>query len=191
MASITEHEARSALADIANVNRRGLTLKGYRYAAPILMVWGVIWCLGYLGMARLSPALWGWLWLALDTLGFGATLILTARASAEGLGENQGARGQAVRTSLGMAAAVVFILSIVAVFPKTDLLPYLALPGLFVGFIYTILGIFMAPRYAWIGVAMFAATLLGYYAWPARLAEWLAVVGGGGLFLSGLWLRRA
>lgn len=187
MTSVSEHEARGALAEIEAVTRRGATLKGYRYAGPILMVWGVIWFLGYLGMARLSPGLWGWMWLVLDGLGFAATLILAAKAPA-GAG---GAAGQAVRTSLGMAAGVAFVLAIVAVFPKNDLLPYLALPGLFVGFIYTVLGIFLAPRYAGIGAVLFIATLVGYFAWPAHLAEWLAVVGGGGLFLSGVWLRSA
>ena len=187
MTTVTKSEAQTALSEIESVTRRGLALKGYRYAGPILMVWGVIWAVGYLGMAKLAPSYWGWLWLALDLIGFTATLML-APPRGEGAGAMPGQRG---RMGLVMAAGVAFVLAIVAVFPKNDVLPYLALPGLFVGFIYMILGIVLAPRYGGIGLAMFVATLVGFFLWPSHLAEWLAVVGGGGLFVSGLWLGSA
>lgn len=186
MTSLSKTEAQAALSDIDDVTRRGMQLKSYRHGGPILMVWGVIWGLGYLGMAKLAPTYWGWLWLALDVVGVVGTLVLTPKA---GAGERPVG---AWRMMAGMAACVAFILAIVAVFPKTELLPYLALPGLFVGFIYTVLGVIMgSSRYVWIGAAVFVATLVGYYLWPAHLAEWLALVGGGGLFVGGLWLRSA
>lgn len=187
MTSVSKSEAQSALSEIDSVTRRGMALKGYRHAGPILMVWGVIWGMGYLGMAYLAPTSWGWMWLALDVIGVAATLLQSPRGEAAGA-----VPGQVWRTALGMAACVAFVLAIVAVFPKTELLPYIALPGLFVGFIYAVMGVIAAaPRYALIGVVTFAATLAGYYLWPAYLAQWLALVGGGGLVLGGLWLRSA
>lgn len=187
MASVFRREAEAALSDIDSVTRRGMALKSYRHAGPILMLWGVIWGLGYLGMARLAPEYWGWMWGGLDVFGVVCTLLASSRVKAAGA-----LPGQAWRTSMGMAACVAFILAIVAVFPKTELLPYIALPGLFVGFLYTVMGVVMAAwRYALIGAVVFLATLFGYYAWPQYLGEWLALVGGGGLFLSGLWLRSA
>ena len=186
MTSLSKDEAQAALSQIDSVTRRGMALRGYRHAGPFLMLWGVIWGVGYLGMARLAPDYWGWLWLALNAVGFVGSVVLGPRVEASGQ------PFPAWRMMAGMAACVAFILAVVAVFPKTELLPYLALPGLFVGFIYTVLGVVMASsRYVWIGATVFAATLAGYYLWPAHLAEWLALVGGGGMFLSGLWLRSA
>jgi hypothetical protein len=185
MTSVSKNEAQAALTEIEAVTRRGLTLKGYRHAGPILMLWGVIWAVGYMGMAKMAPNYWGWLWLALDMIGVTGTLILTPKA------DGGGGTVERWRMSLGMAACVAFILGVVAVFPKHDPLPYLALPGLFVGFIYTVLGAIMAPRYIWIGVGVFVATLVGFFAWPGHLAEWMAVVGGCGLIISGLWLGSA
>jgi len=188
MMSVSKHEAEAALSQIDSVTRRGMALRSYRHAGPILMVWGLIWGLGYLGMAKVAPEYWGWMWGGLDVVGVVGTLVLSSRFKPV----DGGLPGQAWRSSLGMAACVAFILAIVAVFPKTELLPYIALPGLFVGFLYTVMGVVMAAwRYALIGAVVFLATLLGYYAWPQYLAEWLALVGGGGLFLSGLWLRSA
>ena len=187
MTSVSKSEARSALSEIDSVTRRGMALKGYRHAGPFLMLWGVVWGLGYLGMARLAPDYWGWLWLVLDTAGAIGSVILAPKGAKDGL-----AVVKPWRMVAGMAACVAFILAIVAVFPKTELLPYIALPGLFVGFLYTVLGVVNAsPRYVWIGATVFVATLAGYYLWPQHLAEWLALVGGGGLFLGGLWLRSA
>lgn len=184
--SVSKQEAQAALSQIEDVTRRGMTLRGYRHAGPILMLWGVIWAVGYMGMAKLAPNYWGWLWLGLDMIGFTGTLMLTPKVIGGG-----GAPVQRWRMSLGMAAGVAFVLAIVAIFPKTDLLPYLALPGLFVGFIYMALGAIMAPRYIWIGLGIFVATLVGFFFWPSHLAEWMAVVGGCGLIVSGLWLGSA
>lgn len=187
MASVSKHEAQAALSDIDNVTRRGMALKGYRHAGPFLMLWGVVWGLGYLGMARLAPEYWGWLWLGLDAVGVVGSLILAPKRGTE-----SHAAVKPWRMLAGMVACMAFILAIVAVFPKTELLPYIALPGLFVGFLYTVMGVVNAsPRYVWIGATVFIATLGGYYLWPQYLAEWLALVGGGGLFLGGLWLRSA
>lgn len=187
MASVSKHEAQAALSDIDNVTRRGMALKSYRHAGPFLMLWGVVWGLGYLGMARLAPEHWGWLWLGLDAAGVVGSLILAPKRGTE-----RHAAVKPWRMLAGMVACMAFILAIVAVFPKTELLPYIALPGLFVGFLYTVMGVVgAAPRYVWIGATVFIATLGGYYLWPQYLAEWLALVGGGGLFLGGLWLRSA
>jgi hypothetical protein len=38
---------------------------------------------------------------------------------------------------------------------------------------------------------VFAASLVGYFFFQPWLAFWMAAVGGGGLFVGGLWLRRA
>jgi hypothetical protein len=52
-------------------------------------------------------------------------------------------------------------------------------------------GIAYAPRYLWIGASMFAASLIGYFFFQPWLTFWMAAAGGGGLFVGGLWLRRA
>ena len=65
------------------------------------------------------------------------------------------------------------------------------IPGLVAGVIYTLIGVWRMTRYVWIGVSLFAATLVGFFWFPMWLAFWMAAAGGGALILGGLWLRRA
>jgi hypothetical protein len=46
-------------------------------------------------------------------------------------------------------------------------------------------------RFVGIGLAIFAASLIGAMFFQPWLCFWLAGVGGGGLVLGGLWLGRA
>jgi hypothetical protein len=62
---ISKTEAASALTDIESTAGRSRLLKGYQIAGPILMVWGVVWALGYTAMGVLPPERWGcpgWPW---------------------------------------------------------------------------------------------------------------------------------
>jgi hypothetical protein len=77
------------------------------------------------------------------------------------------------------------------VFRPTTVDPAIVYPGLMTGLVYAGVGIAFAPRYLWIGAAVFVASLVGFFFFHPWLAYWMAAVGGGGLLLSGLWLRRA
>jgi hypothetical protein len=59
-----------------------------------------------------------------------------------------------------------------------------------VGLVYTLMGSIRRTRIMWIGMAVFVLTLVGYAFLRPVLPFWLAAVGGGGLILGGLWMRR-
>ncbi len=81
---ISKSEAASALTDIESAAGRSRLLKGYHYASPILMVWGVVWAAGYTAMGLLEPERWGVLWLVLDVIGVGSTMLLSRRGKGRG-----------------------------------------------------------------------------------------------------------
>ncbi|WP_233247571.1 hypothetical protein [Caulobacter endophyticus] len=187
---LSKTEAAAALADIQETNRRGATLRGYRIGGPILMLWSVIWALGYLGMGLLPPQQWGWAWLVLDMVGIVGSIVLTRPA--EKAVRASGAKSSAATLKMigGMAVALVLVMSAFSVLRPTDPAAYLAFPGLMVGAIYAAVGVFVARRYLAIGAVMFALTLIGFYAFPEVLAFWMASASVG-LFVSGVWLARA
>ncbi len=47
------------------------------------------------------------------------------------------------------------------------------------------------PRLIWLGAAVAAATMGGYFFLAPWFAFWMAAVGGGGLILTGFWMRTA
>ncbi|MFZ0266666.1 hypothetical protein [Caulobacter sp.] len=182
---ISRSEAVSALTDIESTAGRSRLLKGYHVAGPILMAWGVIWALGYTAMGLLEPEQWGLIWLVLDGIGVVATILLS-RA-----GKGAARTGQGWKIMAGVLAILVFYAATLALFQPTSTATAIAYPGVVTGLVYAGVGIAYAPRYLWIGAAVFAASLVGYFFFQPWLAFWMAAVGGGGLFVAGLWLRRA
>ena len=183
---ISKTEAASALADIESTAGRGRLLKGYQIGGPILMVWGVVWALGYTAMGALPPERWGLSWLALDAIGVVTTVLLSRRR-----GEDAAKAGQGWKMWASVLTIMAFIGATYAVFRPTSVDPAIVYPGLVTGLVYAGAGIAFAPRYLWIGAAIFAASLVGYFFFQPWLAFWMAAVGGGGLFVGGLGLRRA
>jgi hypothetical protein len=181
--SISREEAARALSEIDQTTDRSRDMKSYRIAGPILMVWGAIWAIGYCGMGVLPYVQWGKLWLVLDLLGLAAAMVFRSRGAGSW------------RSGWKQAAATLAVVAFVAVtqyfFHASSTGPYLIYPGLVCGFAYMLLGLWRMPRLAWIGMAMFAASLAGIYLIHQGLTYWMAAVGGIGLFLGGLWLRKA
>jgi hypothetical protein len=186
---ISKSEAASALTDIESAARRSGLLTGYRGAGPILMVWGVIWAIGYGGMGVSSPQTWGWLWLPLDVIGVVATVLMSR--AAKGAGRATGKAGVGWKIAAGVLAVMAFYAATFALFRPASADAVIVYPGVVTGLVYAGVGIAYAPRYLWIGAAVFAASLVGYFFFQPWLAFWMAAVGGGGLIVAGLWLRRA
>ena len=182
---ISRNEAASALTDIESAAGRSRLLKGYHASAPILMVWGGVWALGYFGMGLLPAEQWGYIWLVLDVVGVVATILLGRG------GKGAAKTGQSWKIVAGVLATLAFYAATFALFQPTSTDAAIAYPGVVTGLIYAGVGIAYAPRYLWIGAAVFAATLIGYFFFQPWLTFWMAAVGGGGLFVAGLWLRRA
>lgn len=182
---ISKSEAASALTDIESTAGRSRLLKGYHVAGPILMVWGVIWALGYSGMGLLPPEKWGLLWLPLDVIGVVASILLGRR------GKGGAKAGQAWKMWAIVLAIMAFMAATYAVFQPTSTDAFIVFPGMIAGLVYAGFGIAAAPRYLWIGAAVFVGSVVGFFLFEPWLTYWMAAVGGGGLFVAGLWLRRA
>ena len=182
---ISKTEAASALTDIESAAFRSRLLKGYHTAGPILMVWGLVWAAGYSAMGLLAPERWGLVWLVLDIIGIAATILLARR------GKSAAKTGSGWKIMAGVLSVMAFYAATFALFQPTSTDAALAYPGVVTGLIYAGIGIAFAPRYLWIGAAVFAASLVGYFFFQPWLAFWMAAVGGGGLIIAGLWLRRA
>ena len=182
---ISRTEAASALTDIERTTGRSRQLKAYQIAGPILMVWGVVWALGYSGMGLLPAEQWGLVWLPLNVIGVVASILLGRR------GASKAGAGQTWKMWAVTLAICAFMAATYAVFQPTSTDAFIVFPGMIAGLVYAAFGIAAAPRYLWIGAAVFAASLIGFFFFQPWLAFWMAAAGGGGFFVAGLWLRRA
>src|ERR1044071_8707801 len=72
--SITPAEAQSTLKDIEKTENRAAASQHGRFAAPHLLVWGVVWTIGYLaGAIDVST---NWIWLPLTRGGVTASFLI-------------------------------------------------------------------------------------------------------------------
>lgn len=175
---LSPQDASAALRDIAQAEARSTTLRDYQHAAPHLIVWGVLWAVGY-GLTNFFPAHGNAIWAVVIPIGVLADLAAM-----------RGARPGTWRYLAASAAAFAFIAALFAVMAPVSGRQVAAAIPLFVALMYVLRGIWAGPRYVVAGVAIAALTLAGFFLLSAHFLLWMAAVGGGALILAGLWLRR-
>jgi len=186
--TISKAEAASALTDIEDVRRRTTSAVEYERASPLLIVWGVVWLLGYFACGALPINLWGLAWLPLVVLGTAASIRVGSRASKR---ESRLAQEHSLgRALLATICITAFLICVGMVIGPIQSDGYMVLPALILGLAYTLVGLATLPRLAWIGAAIFVCTMAGYWLARPALPYWVAIAGGGGLIMGGFWLRR-
>jgi len=180
---VSPQEAVAALQDIAKTERRSFSAYGYKAAAPHLMLWGVIWFLGYGGTYLLPPDS-NWIWFGLLVIGAASSALIGMRM------KPRGAAKFSWRIFFTWLSALAAISSVLSIFYPFNGLQVGSLFPLFIGWAYVILGIWMGGRFAVAGLAIVALTLFGFfYLPPATFLLWMALLGGAILAGTGLWLR--
>ena len=184
--NISATEAREALREIDASAERSREFKGYRLAAPYFFTWGVIWILGY-GATGLDSR-YGLAWAPLTVLGI---LISASFGRRDRVQDGHGAR-YGKRLWASAIAFALFITATYAVLPPHELNQMNAFPALVTAMGYALAGLWTHRlRLTWLGAAIAAATMGGYFFLAPWFSFWMAAVGGGGLILTGFWMRKA
>lgn len=183
--TLSRDEAANSLRDIAAAEHRSSTAYGYRRGAPFLILWGVIWLIGY-GEPWLFPPGWRWLWPSLVAIGTLGSFAIGRFIRPAG----QAARDE--RFALTFVAVFAFVWAQMAIFHPSDPAQIAAYFPILVALHYVLIGIWSrGHRMTLLGLFV-AGLTLGCYFWLTQyLLPLMAVVGGGGLILGGLWLRTA
>jgi uncharacterized membrane protein len=182
--ALSSEQASQVLREVAAVSHRSGQLYRYQRFAPMLVLWGVIWLIGF-SMTNFFPARASWLWIALDVIGVAGCIYLG------GKGKQDASNSGAWRWLASIATIFAFYIVILNIFQPFSGQQSAVLITLLVALFYVLGGIWIGARLTITGIAMAALTLVGYYLFPAYFFLWMAVVGGGALMLAGLWLRTA
>ena len=182
--SLTPAEAQIALNDIEQTENRTAASQHGRTSAPYLIMWGIIWIIGYTVTAAIREM--SIVWMPLIVIGVVGSILL-ARRDASGRTQEFGWRYGASFAVIG-----IFNTALVAVMSPLDYNQMSALIPLAVGVYYAFIGIWTkAWRMMPLGLALIGLTALAYFMIPGHFRYWMAAVGGGGLILGGLWMRTA
>ena len=184
--NISPSEAEEALASIQAMmtkTRRAISSSG---AYIFLIIWGIIWLLGFLGSQFLSPPIAGYAWAVLDTLGG----ILSA---AFGIRMSRGVRSSSPMLSgkrIGIFWLLNFLYCIAAVavsWPASgkQIAMYIIL---FVMIGWIALSMLLSFASIWPGLIITALALIGYFLLPGIFYLLMAMLGGG-LIVLGFYIR--
>lgn len=180
---IPPQEAAGALHDIELAQRRSAVAYGYRKCSPHLILWGLIWIIGY-SLVYARPH-WRATWLVLAPAGFLASYWIGHRARA------QNARAYGRHYAATIIAVFLFITTLFAITPPKTGAQAGAFFPLLVAVFYAVFGIWRdAARMVVLGLAVGALTVAGFFWLPQFFLLWMAGVGGGALILGGFWMRE-
>ena len=179
--SLSPQEAAQALHEIERAQNRSALLRGYAGGAPYLLLWSVLWAVGY-GLTYLMPARSAAIWAVIVGIGALAGIVFLWRTKGSASGWRYGAAFAALA---GFSAAALAILRPASSTQVAAFVP------LVVALSYVIGGLWFGLRFVVAGLALAALTLAGYFLLREHFLLWMAVVGSGALLIAGLWLRRA
>lgn len=186
--SLSSEEAAASLNQVAEASRRSSQLYFYHCSSPHLILWGIIWILGYGGTGLFPRYSLHW-WLALIAVGVVGGVIINRRRKTDRYSTGP----YAWRMAALWLLILFFVFATYAILNPTQGNQLCAYPALVTGCAYVAVGLWRGMRYVISGVAVIALTLVGFFYIHGLIPTclWFAVVGGGAMILTGLWFRRA
>ncbi len=199
--NVSQDEARETLDQIEDVRQRTKKMVACAGGDICFIVWGVIWFIGFLsthlfGYARItwSGIAIGSIWLVLVATGIVVSIIVEKRRAA-------------VKSTIGKRVGVFWWLLYAYVYLWIGLLfPFIEVHGhaesvMFWNrfgaiaatvpmFAYVVTGLWLEHFMVWLGLAVTALTILGLFLLQPYFYIWMAVVGGGTLAGTGLFIRN-
>jgi hypothetical protein len=174
-------ESLQAIQDVATHMRRNVARSGSPY---FMVLWGAIWFLGFLTSHLVDEAYLGWIWMTLVFLGTISSAYL----------------GYHFRSKVRSQIDIRFTYLWLAIMAYSAIWMWLAQPSTgaqasvlitcFIMFAYVVIGLWMEPVAAWVGLIVTVFAVLVYVFIPDYYFLSMAFLGGGTLMLSGFYILR-
>ena len=177
-------EALEIIQDMMKKTRRAISSSG---AYIFLIVWGIIWLLGFTGSQFLPQEIGGYAWMVLDILGGILSAVI-------GIRMGRGVRNTSPVTTgkrIGLFWLLLFLFCLAAIavaWPASgkQLSMFIIL---FVMTGWISMSVLLSFASSWPGLIITALALIGYFLLPGIFYLWMAILGGGGMIALGLYIR--
>ena len=151
------------------------------------IIWGIVWLAGFLCSQFLSNATAGYIWAGLDILGGVASAIIGVRMGSGVRTPSTTASGK--RIGIFWFLLTLFAAAAIAVAWPVDGKQLAMFIILFVMAGWIAMGLLLSFASVQVGLAITALALIGYFLLPGIFYIWMAVLGGGGMIIIGLYIR--
>ena len=183
--TVTASEAEASLLHIHQVAQRTRKIIAQGPASSILMLWGCIWMVGY-GLCEFRPDWASPAWIILDAIGGIASFAFGMRSRPP----VTGGRGD-VRIGIFWLALFAYAALWIWLLDPPDFKRSAAYFATVAMFGYVVGGLWLSRFFVCLGLAVTALTVLGLILFPEHFYLWMALIAGGSLILSGIYIRRA
>jgi hypothetical protein len=182
--SIDSREASAALSDIKEMVQRVRQSRIYDIASQIMIASGMLVVAGNL-INFVSPRQGAYIWISINILN-----VLVAAIIAMHGARRTGTHAFDHRVFAAFALFYAFGILCCSVLGHFGPREQGAFWPIYFMLFYCIAGLWFGRAFIAIGLAITALTLIGYaFIGGASFLLWMALVNGGGLILSGLWMR--
>ncbi len=191
---ITKEDAQESLSLIDRTVKQTVESAVAAYASPILILWGLICFIAYLGTYFFMK--WSWhIWIILDSAGaIGTFIICSLRYKKSTPTRIEGSNKIWLRIFLFWIFLLAYILILLNTAQPLSSLQVNALIVMFVMFAYVVFGLWISSNILiWLGLAVTIFTIIGFYLIPHNYyCLWMAftvapVIIGTGLATKYFW----
>ena len=185
MTDIDARQAAQALSEIDDIVRRVRQSRTYDVASLMIILWGVLVLAGNLanyGWPRQGAAIW----IGVNLLGTVGSLAIAFSFARRKGGQRVGLR---ILAGFVMIFAFGILCScVLGHFGPREMATFWPIYSML---FYCIAGLWFGYAFLALGLGISAMVLIGYFFITGdAFLLWMAAVNGGGLILSGLWMRR-
>jgi len=182
-------EAKEALAAIQKMmqkTRRSIASSGAHIS---LIITGIVWLIGFTCNQFLPDEMLPYVWIPVSILGSILATVLGIRMGKRVRSPSAAAIGKRIGF-IWLLLSVYCIAAIAVTWPLEEN-QLVALVVMFVMVGWLVMGLQLSTFSVWIwqGLVVIALVLVGYFLLPDFFYLWIAILGGGGMIASGLYIR--
>jgi len=185
--NITQDEAKLSLEAVERIQRQTRRSVAHGGGPWHMMVWGVVWFLGFLANHFLAPAQAGMVWSVMAGIGTILSFVV-------GWWYGKQMRRPMLDARIGLFWLAWFVNSSVIIYltkvyqDSTAMSLTIAVLAMFG---YVVMGLWLWSPLAWVGISVTVLATLSYALAPEYVNLVMALLGGGTLFFSGLYIYRS
>jgi dolichol kinase len=185
--NISPNEAEEALVAIQKMTQRTRHAIASSSAHISLIATGIVWMIGFMSTQFLSGEIVAYIWIGISILGSTLASILGNRMGKRVRSPSAGATAK--RIGLVWLLLAVYCIAAIAVAWPLDGKQLTVFIVLFVMIGWLTMGLLLSFTPVWPGLILIALVLIGYFVLTGFFYLWIAILGGGGMILFGLYIR--
>lgn len=185
--NLTQKNAQESLDTIKDVMAQTRKSIASTQAGPLLVLWGLIWMIGF-AVSHFFSDVGGITFLGLDIAGIAVTFVIV-------LLSRKHIKADAIKN---LAWRVLFFWIALSLYAGIWLLILAPSSSLRIWtfittipmFAYVVMGLWLESKFlVWVGIGVTVVAIIGYYMFPDIYLLWMALLGGGALVSTGMYIR--